>query len=352
MRTKLVLAGKSKAEVKEGMKTAIEKKELPELEAGAMSYMMSKDAYLTDAGGHNMAHLMLYTPLMDGAVWGANLVDSSNKLSETFPGSPLLLAPLFKGNPEPIDVFLMAHWHVVRWNGGPNVGCCTRMERNTQSRARVFPRQCAPHSSGRSVMKTGFERAERTVSLCGRFLACRLAVAAVACSWTSASAGNSGACHQCALSKCMFRSRFLSIFDTVWRKPNGPINFQAPPGNTAPTSKRSGSSQSIGRTAFDWRAQEAKINRFDQFTTEIDGQQIYFIHQRSPRPDAVPLLLIHGWPGSIVEFLALVEPLTQPKDSHARHSTSSFPRFLALGSPDQPQLAAGAHSAWPRLWSF
>jgi len=108
MRTKLVLAGKSKAEVKEGMKTAIEKKELPELEAGAMSYMMSKDAYLTDAGGHNMAHLMLYTPLMDGAVWGANLVDSSNKLSETFPGSPLLLAPLFKGNPEPIDVFLMA----------------------------------------------------------------------------------------------------------------------------------------------------------------------------------------------------------------------------------------------------
>jgi hypothetical protein len=107
MRTKLVLAGKSKAEVREGMKTAVEKNELPKLEAGAMSYMMSKDAYLTDAGGHNMAHLMFYTPLMDGAVWGANLVDSSNKLSETFPGSPLLLAPLFKGNPEPIDVFLM-----------------------------------------------------------------------------------------------------------------------------------------------------------------------------------------------------------------------------------------------------
>jgi hypothetical protein len=107
MRTKLVLAGKSKTEVREGMKDAIEKKELPKLEAGAMSYMMSKDAYLTDAGGHNMAHLMFYTPLMDGAVWGANIVDSSNKLSETFPGSPLLLAPLFKGNPEPIDVFLM-----------------------------------------------------------------------------------------------------------------------------------------------------------------------------------------------------------------------------------------------------
>jgi pimeloyl-ACP methyl ester carboxylesterase len=68
--------------------------------------------------------------------------------------------------------------------------------------------------------------------------------------------------------------------------------------------------------SYDWRAQEARINRFDQFTTEIDGQQIYFIHQRSPRPDAIPLLLIHGWPGSIVEFLALIDPLTRPKNNN------------------------------------
>lgn len=68
------------------------------------------------------------------------------------------------------------------------------------------------------------------------------------------------------------------------------------------------------RTRYDWRAFEARLNRFDQFTTDVDGQQIHFIHQRSPRPDAIPLLLIHGWPGSIVEFLALVEPLTNPKD--------------------------------------
>ena len=105
MRTKLVLAGKSKEEVKESVKAAIEKKELPELEAGAMSYMMSKDAYLTDAGSHNMAHLMFYMPL--GTVWGANVVDSSNNLAEPFPGSPLLLAPSYKGNPEPINMFLM-----------------------------------------------------------------------------------------------------------------------------------------------------------------------------------------------------------------------------------------------------
>jgi epoxide hydrolase len=71
---------------------------------------------------------------------------------------------------------------------------------------------------------------------------------------------------------------------------------------------------------YDWRAQEAQINRFDQFTTEIDGQTIYFIHERSPRRDAIPLMLIHGWPGSILEFFALIEPLTHPKDS----STPAF----------------------------
>jgi hypothetical protein len=105
MRTKLVLAGKSKEEVKQSIKAAIEKKELPELEAGAMSYMMSKNAYLTDLGNHNMAHLMFYMPL--GTVWGANLVDSSNHVSEPFPGSPLFLAPTYKGNPEPMYMFLM-----------------------------------------------------------------------------------------------------------------------------------------------------------------------------------------------------------------------------------------------------
>ena len=71
---------------------------------------------------------------------------------------------------------------------------------------------------------------------------------------------------------------------------------------------------------YDWRAQESKINRLDQFTTEIDGQTIHFVHQRSPRADAIPLMLIHGWPGSILEFFAMIEPLTHPNDS----STPAF----------------------------
>jgi pimeloyl-ACP methyl ester carboxylesterase len=61
---------------------------------------------------------------------------------------------------------------------------------------------------------------------------------------------------------------------------------------------------------YDWRAREAALNRFDQFTTEIDGLDIHFIHQRSSGNDAFPLLITHGWPGSIVEFHKVIEPLT------------------------------------------
>jgi pimeloyl-ACP methyl ester carboxylesterase len=60
---------------------------------------------------------------------------------------------------------------------------------------------------------------------------------------------------------------------------------------------------------YDWRVREAALNRFDQFTTDIDGLDIHFIHQRSSRDDAFPLLITHGWPGSIVEFHKVIEPL-------------------------------------------
>lgn len=63
---------------------------------------------------------------------------------------------------------------------------------------------------------------------------------------------------------------------------------------------------------FDWRKQEAALNRFDHFETEIQGMRIHFVHQRSPHPDAMPLIITHGWPGSIVEFLKVLGPLTDP----------------------------------------
>jgi pimeloyl-ACP methyl ester carboxylesterase len=67
-------------------------------------------------------------------------------------------------------------------------------------------------------------------------------------------------------------------------------------------------------TTYDWRAVEARINQYPQFTTAIDGQDIHFLHVRSPHEGALPLLLAHGWPGSVVEFLSVVEPLTDPED--------------------------------------
>ncbi|MEU2773880.1 epoxide hydrolase [Streptomyces sp. NPDC007162] len=63
---------------------------------------------------------------------------------------------------------------------------------------------------------------------------------------------------------------------------------------------------------YDWRRFESELNRFPQFLTEIDGLDIHFIHVRSKNPHAMPLLLTHGWPGSIVEFLRLIDPLTDP----------------------------------------
>lgn len=103
-RTELVLAGLSKEQIMEKLKMAVDRKELPTLEGGAMSYMMGKGAYLTDRDGHNLCHLMIYAPLTNGASWGAD-VD----------GSPVAFGGQFQGAPEPITVFLVA---VGKWSDG------------------------------------------------------------------------------------------------------------------------------------------------------------------------------------------------------------------------------------------
>ena len=65
------------------------------------------------------------------------------------------------------------------------------------------------------------------------------------------------------------------------------------------------------RTAYDWRKQEARLNELPQYTTEIDGQKIHFVHVRSANPEALPLILTHGWPGSFLEFLGVIRPLSE-----------------------------------------
>jgi pimeloyl-ACP methyl ester carboxylesterase len=77
------------------------------------------------------------------------------------------------------------------------------------------------------------------------------------------------------------------------------------------------------RDRYDWRAQEARINAYPQFTTTIDGTRVHFLHVRSPEPDALPLILSHGWPGSVAEYLDVLGPLTDPR-AHGLDPSTAF----------------------------
>lgn len=110
------------------------------------------------------------------------------------------------------------------------------------------------------------------------------------------------------------------------------------------------------RHAYDWRAAEAELNRWPQFTTTIDGANVHFAHVRSPEPNATPLLLTHGWPGSVVEFLDVVGPLTDPV-AHGGDAADAFhvvipgiPGFGLSGPTTDRGWEAGrvAH-AWAEL---
>ncbi len=112
-RTALLLAGHSKQEVIAAIKAAIDKKELPAVEPGTVSYMMSKDSYLTDSGGHNGPHMMFYETAEDGAAWGANLTNSP-VLAVNYWYISAEAYPQLKSFP-PLSVFLVG---VAKWSDG------------------------------------------------------------------------------------------------------------------------------------------------------------------------------------------------------------------------------------------
>jgi pimeloyl-ACP methyl ester carboxylesterase len=96
------------------------------------------------------------------------------------------------------------------------------------------------------------------------------------------------------------------------------------------------------RDGFDWRAQERALEQLDHFVTTIDGVDVHFVHERSANPNAMPLLLTHGWPGSFVEFVDLVGPLTEPA-AHGGDPADAFhvvipslPGFGFSGKPTEP----------------
>src|ERR1700733_15139696 len=88
------------------------------------------------------------------------------------------------------------------------------------------------------------------------------------------------------------------------------------------------------RDEFDWRAVEARLNSHPQFVTDIDGEAIHFLHVRSSRADATPLLLTHGWPGSVLEYLDLIAPLAEPDDPG--RGMGPLPDRAGLGGADAP----------------
>ncbi|WP_086781650.1 epoxide hydrolase family protein [Crossiella equi] len=88
-------------------------------------------------------------------------------------------------------------------------------------------------------------------------------------------------------------------------------------------------------TGYDWRATERRLNAIPQFRTEIDGVGIHFLHVRSPHPEALPLVLTHGWPGSVLEFEKAIRPLTEPADpADAFHVV--IPSLPGYGFSDRP----------------
>ena len=103
-------------------------------------------------------------------------------------------------------------------------------------------------------------------------------------------------------------------------------------------------------TEYDWRNAEAKLNALPQFTTTIDGVDIHFLHLKSPHEHALPLIMTHGWPGSVIELLEAVGPSpTRPPTAGKRRTPSTWccRPFLVTGSPASPPSSAGT-SAAPR----
>jgi epoxide hydrolase len=103
----------------------------------------------------------------------------------------------------------------------------------------------------------------------------------------------------------------------------------------------------------DWRATEARLNAFPQFRTEIDGLGIHFLHVRSPHADALPLVITHGWPGSVVEFLKVIGPLTDPT-AHGGEAGDAFhvvcPSLPGYGFSDKPARPGWNVQRTARAW--
>ena len=119
------------------------------------------------------------------------------------------------------------------------------------------------------------------------------------------------------------------------------------------TSRRCRSSSATGAASYDWRRCEAQLNALPQFITEIDGLDIHFIHVRSKHEDALPLIVTHGWPGSIIEQLKIIDPLTDPT-AHGGSASDAFhvvvPSLPGYGFSGKPQTTGWGPARIGRAW--
>lgn len=106
------------------------------------------------------------------------------------------------------------------------------------------------------------------------------------------------------------------------------------------------------RIEYDWRRCEARLNAIGQFTTEIDGLSIHFLHKRSSRADAVPLIITHGWPGSVVEFLGVIDELTEPSDPEAMAFHVVAPSLPGYGFSGKPTGTGWGVERIAKAWAM
>ncbi|NJC69896.1 epoxide hydrolase 1 [Planosporangium thailandense] len=108
------------------------------------------------------------------------------------------------------------------------------------------------------------------------------------------------------------------------------------------------------QNGYDWRRLETQLNALPQFTTELDGLNVHFLHRRSPHADALPLILTHGWPGSVVEFLEVVEPLADPV-AHGGEAGDAFhvvcPSLPGFGFSARPTQPGWGPARIARAWA-
>src|SRR6202045_1681046 len=108
------------------------------------------------------------------------------------------------------------------------------------------------------------------------------------------------------------------------------------------------------RDKYDWRRFEARINAFPQYRTQIDGLGIHFIHVRSPQQNALPIILTHGWPGSVVEFMEVIGPLSDPTRPGGRAEDAFdvvVPSLPGFGFSDQPVETGWDVTRTARAWA-